>query len=212
MLYSLVNKRLSKKKGKLYVAFVDLTKAFDLVKRTKLWEVLLKIGVKGKLFKSLQGMYKTVKACVRASEGLTEYFDCPSGLKKGCTASPILFSLFIDGFSTLVKNTDIRGVQLFPELTEILLLMFADDLALISDTVRGLQKLLNFLYKFCSDKGLIINIPKTVVMVFKNGGGLARTETWTLDAIRLKVVLLYLRRCKIYKTIIFNTVGKIPSN
>ena len=187
MLYSLVNKRLSKKKGKLYVAFVDLTKAFDLVKRTKLWEVLLKTGVKGKLFKSLQGMYKTVKACVRTSEGLTEYFDCPSGLKQGCTASPILFSLFIDEFSSLVKNSGIRGVQLFPELTEILLLMFADDLALISDTVRGLQKLLNLLYEFCSDKGLIINIPKTVVMVFKNGGGLARTETWTLGGIRLKV-------------------------
>ena len=65
--------------------------------------------------------------------------------------------------------------------------MFADDLALISDTVRGLQKLLNLLYKFCSDKGLITNIPKTVVMVLKNGGGLARTETWTLGGIRLKV-------------------------
>ena len=128
-----------------------------------------------------------MKACVRTSEGLTEYFDCPSGLKQGCTASPILFSLFIDEFSSLVKNSGIRGVQLFPELTEILLLMFADDLALISDTVRGLQKLLNLLYEFCSDKGLIINIPKTVVMVFKNGGGLARTETWTLGGIRLKV-------------------------
>ena len=56
VLYSLVNKRLSKKKGKLYVAFVDLTKALDLVKRPKLWEVLLNTGVKGKLFKSLQGM------------------------------------------------------------------------------------------------------------------------------------------------------------
>ena len=123
------------------MAFVDLTEAFDLVKRSKLWDVLIRTGVKGKLFKTLQGMYKTVKACVRTTEGLTDYFDCPSGLKQGCTASPILFSILIDELSGMVENSGIRGVQLFPELTEILLLMFADDLALISYTVSGLQKI-----------------------------------------------------------------------
>ena len=187
VLYSLINKSLTKKRGKLYVAFVDLTKAFDLVKRTKLWDVLIRTGVKGKLFKTLQGMYKTVKACVPTTEGLTDYFDCPSGLKQGCTASPILFSILIDEFSGIVENSGIRGVQLFPEITEILLLMFADDLALISDTVSGLQKLLNLLYEFCNDKGLIVNIAKTVIVVFKKGGGLARNEFWTLGGVRSKV-------------------------
>ena len=169
------------------MAFVDLTKALDLVKRTKLWDVLIRTGVKGKLFKTLQGMYKTVKACVRTTEGLTDYFDCPSGIKQGCTASPILFSILIDEFSGIVENSGIRGVQLFHELTEILLLMFADDLALISDTVSGLQKLLYLLYEFCNDKGLIVNIAKTVIVVFKKSGGLARNEFWTLGGVRLKV-------------------------
>ena len=36
VLYSLVNKCLLKKRGKRYVAFVDLTKPFDLVKRSKI--------------------------------------------------------------------------------------------------------------------------------------------------------------------------------
>jgi hypothetical protein len=34
---------------------------------------------------------------------------------------------------------------LFPDVTEILTLLFADDLALTSDTVIGLQKLLDLL-------------------------------------------------------------------
>ena len=59
----------------------------------------------------------------------------------------------------MVENSGINGVQLFSELTEIVLfLMFADDLALIVDTVQGLQRLLNLLYDFCTNKGLIINI------------------------------------------------------
>ena len=34
------------KRDQLYLAFVDLTKAIDLVKRTKLWHALKKTGIK----------------------------------------------------------------------------------------------------------------------------------------------------------------------
>ena len=64
----------------------------------------------------------------------------------------------------MVQNSGINGVQLFPELTEIVLLMFADDFV---DTVQGVQCLLNLLYDFCTNKGLIINIIKTMIVVFK---------------------------------------------
>ena len=47
--------------------------------------------------------------------------------------------MFINACATIIENSGIRGIQLFPDLTEILLLMFADDLALISDTIVGLQ-------------------------------------------------------------------------
>ena len=60
VLYSLIHKCLLKKKGKLYVAFVELTKAFDIVQRSKLWRILKKTGIKGKVYNSLTGMYKTV--------------------------------------------------------------------------------------------------------------------------------------------------------
>ena len=103
-------------------------------------------------------------------------------------ASPILFSLFINELADIIENSGVRGVQLFPDLTEILLLMFADDLALISDSVVGLQKLLNILYRFCSDRGMIINNVKTMIVVFKKGGMLARNETWSLGGERIQVV------------------------
>ena len=51
--------------------------------------------------------------------------------------------MFINEFATLLENSGIRAVQLFPDLTEIMLLMFADELVLISDTILGLQRLLN---------------------------------------------------------------------
>ena len=39
-----------------YFAFVDLTKAFDLINRSKLWKVVSKTGIKGKLYKNLLSM------------------------------------------------------------------------------------------------------------------------------------------------------------
>ena len=52
--------------------------------------------------------------------------------------------------------------------------MFADDLTLISDTVIGLQRLLNLHHNFCNVKDLIGNIIKTKVIVYKSGGMLAQ--------------------------------------
>ena len=54
--------------------------------------------------------------------------------------------MFIDELYTLLCDCDIRGIQLMPKLTEICLLMFADDIALIADTVVDLQRQLNILY------------------------------------------------------------------
>ena len=164
ILYSLIHKYLSKKRGKLYVAFVDLTKVFDSIKRSKLWKVVSKTGINGKLYKDLLSMYQSVKACVRTNEGFTSFFNCPLGLKQGCLASPIFFSIFINEHATELEKSNLRGVQLFPDLAEILLLMFADDLALISDSIIGLQRLLNILHHFCIVRDLVVNTVKTKVV------------------------------------------------
>ena len=50
--------------------------------------------------------------------------------------------------------------------------MFADDVALISNSVQGLQKQLNILNEFSKNNKMIVNIEKTKDMVFKKGGQL----------------------------------------
>ena len=45
-------------------------------------------------------------------------------------------------------------------------LLWADDLILLSDSVSGLQKQLNGLFRFCSDNMMIVNEMKTKVMVY----------------------------------------------
>ena len=67
-------------------------------------------------------------------------------------------------------------------------MLFADDVILLSDTVVGLQRWLSILEYFCDDYHVEVNTTKTKVVVFKNGGNLARSETWKYRGTDLEVV------------------------
>lgn len=51
ILNSVIERYIGKKKGKLYVCFVDFKRAFDSVNRRKLWYVFKTNSLKGNLFK-----------------------------------------------------------------------------------------------------------------------------------------------------------------
>ena len=116
---------------------MDFQKAFDSVSRPILWKVIRKLGIKGKLYNTLHKMYESVKACVRCNGTLTDYISRPGGLKQGCLISPILFSFFIYEFKGILQNSGLRGIRLLPDWTEIFLFIYADAVALISDTIIG---------------------------------------------------------------------------
>ena len=155
-------------KRKLYCCFVDFKKAFDLVPRESLWQVLERRGMLGRVLSSLQSMYKQDEACVLTSEGPTEMFECNIGVKQGCPASPLLFSLYLDELETLLEDAS-ENIDC-PRLAQLLIaiLMFADDIALFSYFPRGLQHQLNILQEFCTARGLKVNVLKTKTMVFES--------------------------------------------
>ena len=109
-------------------------------------------------------MYDRDTACVRTPEGLTTSFRCNIGVKQGCPLSPNLFGLYLDELEKIlleVPNNDaptIAGIQ-------VPLLLYADDLTLLSSSQRGLQNLLDRLHAFCEDRGLTVNVDKTKVVV-----------------------------------------------
>ena len=58
------------------------------------------------------------------------------------------------------------------------MLLFADDIACIADTIAWLQWQLNALQECCNDFQLSVNVTKTKVLVFKKGGRLPKAEKW----------------------------------
>ena len=78
-----------------------------------------------------------------------------------------------------------------PNQIEMFLILFADDLALLSSTVGGLQNQLNLLYESSQILGLKINTGKTKIMVFRKGGHLSSRENWYLVEQTIEIVSKY---------------------
>ena len=166
VLQTLIDSRVQWPGKKLYTCFVDFRKAFDTVPREKLWRALEGIGVGGRFLACLRSMYSQDQACVsHPTEGLSSTFPCTIGVKQGCPLSPLLFGLYIDALEPRIaalandEGPDLAG-------SAVKLLLYADDLVLMSKSPRGLQRQLNELSAFCKKRDLTVNVKKTKVVVF----------------------------------------------
>ena len=159
--------QLTFKAGKLYCCFVDFRKAFDTVPRAVLWQVLEELGVTGRILDVIKSLYALDSAAVRSSQGISAIFRCLMGVKQGCPLSPTLFGLYVDGLEKhLLNMTDIDAPTLMGVMVPLLL--YADDLILMSESAAGLQKQLDALASFCEESQLTVNLSKTKVVVFEH--------------------------------------------
>lgn len=82
------------------------------------------------------------------------------GVRQGCNLSPLLFSLFMSGLGEELAHID-GGVILHDR--KISLLMYADDIVLISNIQQDLVRHIQTLQHFCNKVKLEINVNKTKV-------------------------------------------------
>jgi hypothetical protein len=189
-LLALIQKQFSFNR-KLYVAFIDFEKAFDSINRNLLWPILIKNGIRGKLFKCVKSMYNTVKTRVRCGGKLTDYINCTRGVKQGDVCSPVLFSLFINELTIEVINKGRHGARFTIDFMELFIMLLADDVVLFSETVVGLQTQLNNLKNSADKLQLRVNMDKSNIIVFRKGGYLAARERWRYNDIVMPVVNAY---------------------
>ena len=64
----------------LYMAFVDLEKAFDRVPRKVIWWALRKLGVDEWMVRLVQGMYSNARGRFLVGEGYSEEFEVKVGV------------------------------------------------------------------------------------------------------------------------------------
>uniref|UniRef100_T1IUS7 Reverse transcriptase domain-containing protein n=1 Tax=Strigamia maritima TaxID=126957 RepID=T1IUS7_STRMM len=139
-LNSLIENRF-RKKGKLYVLFLDFKVAFDSIDRTKLFEKIWKIGIRGHMFSMIKKIYEETSSCVRTAKGLTEMFWTNLGVRQGCPLSPVLFAIFLNDLEDNWIKWNMGGTLC--GRWKLYCLKFADDVAIIAESAVGLQAMIS---------------------------------------------------------------------
>ena len=120
-------------------------------------------------------MYENVKSCVKHCSSYSDYFNYAVGLRQGEVMSPLLFSLFVEDLELFLQNDVSSGLSI--DDIVLILLLFADDMAIIGKSPGEVQKHLDLVSNYCKCWGLKVNTDKTKIMVFRKRGRLLPSET-----------------------------------
>ena len=193
-LRAIIENTFQRKKGALYLCFVDFRKAFDSVNHKILLNKLATYGISGNFLNIISSLYSKVKSCVRGKNGLTDLFPCSRGVRQGCVLSPILFALFLNDLSSRIAESS-AGVPFGDDTIHTLL--YADDLVLLATSPADLQSQLDELHSFTSSVNMEVNMDKTKIMLLRNKKRKSRAKPenkkiWTIGGKELK-------ECETYK-------------
>lgn len=143
------------------VSCIDLKKAYDSINRDILWSKLNDV-IENNLYNTIKSLYSNVTCSVKTNSFYTGWFYVRTGLKQGCALSPMLFNLYINHFAikidALNKGIDIDGAN-------CAILLFADDIVLISDNAQNLQCLLHELDTWCNENHMCMNATKILFIL-----------------------------------------------
>ena len=142
---------------RLYMAFVDLEKAFDRVPRKVIWWALRKLGVDEWIVPLVRGMYSNARSCVHVGEGYSEEFEVKAGVHQGSVLSPLLFIIGLEALSCEFRC----GVP-WEDL-------YVDDLVIIAESLEECVRRLLTWKEAMEEKGLRVNAGKTKIMICGTG-------------------------------------------
>jgi hypothetical protein len=163
---------------------IDASKAFDKVDRDYLWHKMLK-NVPTQIVKVVKSYYDVSLALVQNNGIGSSLFRTQIGVKQGGALSPRLFGIYIEDLISQIKLI-VVGVRVNGIKIDILL--YADDIILISDGELELQKMINEVESFGHEWEIKFNPAKTVYMTFSCRRSHTFTEKLEMNGLEINSV------------------------
>lgn len=149
--------------GSRVIASLDAKKAFDLVEREFLWEVMDGFGFGPHFIHWLKILYSSPRARIRTNDRLFESFPLQRGTRQGSLLSPSLFALALEPLAILIRESAlVKGLKVGP-LEEKLSLYADDALLYLQDADGSLTVALDLFNEFVHYSGVRINWDKSIL-------------------------------------------------
>ena len=147
---------------KAFIAFVDFHAAFDSVDRKALSRILELTGLPEKYCRLLKALHHGTDSCVQVNGRRSPFVQITTWVRQGCAVTPELFNVIIDYVMTKTTSRLSFGLKFGDHtITDV---DFADDLAILADSMEQLLEALQILREEAAKAGLHINWNKTKIM------------------------------------------------
>ena len=185
ILKEIINGQKERKKP-IYLAFLDVTKAYDKAWLTGIMYVLQKNGVTGPLWNTIRKLNTNLKATIKTKDGQTETIKIKDSIRQGGVLSVILYALLMDEIAKEITKLN-KGCYIPGTQQKIGCLLWVDDVVLMSESEKELQEMLDITHKiakryhieFGKEKSMIMTTVKTTTTKFTLGNlTLDRTKTY----------------------------------
>ena len=177
----------------VFCSFLDASKAFDRLVHAGLFIKLMERGTPPIFLNIIVFWYGELYCRVRWDTDYSQWFCVLAGVRQGGILSPDFYCVYVDDLVGILSSLNV-GCYIMNAFISALL--YADDMSLISPSLKGLQKLLTACEKFCSDWDVCLNPKKSRNIYFGkrrshlcdlklNGIDVEWTEKWTYLGIDL---------------------------
>ena len=150
------------KNRKVYVAFLDVRKAFDTVWHKGLLVKAHRKGVRGHIWRLLDSWYSSSMSSVLWNNQVSKRFSIKQGVRQGGILSPLLYCIYVDELLDIFASSGL-GISIGDVYCGSP--MYADDLALLADSPDVLQSMLNIANEYATRWRYSFNASKSVVLV-----------------------------------------------
>jgi retron-type reverse transcriptase len=161
------------------VLFFDISKAFDSVPHSLLFEKINRLGIRGHTLQLLQSYFSGRRQAVHLNNVTSNSTHITQGTPQGANISPLLFNLFLDDFKRLPL---IGKVFRFADDSCVFLAAKVDDIVNLSDSMQHDAVLVE---DFHAINGLQLNRKKSEFILFRRKN--SPIDTATINMIEEKI-------------------------
>jgi hypothetical protein len=150
------------RKQPLYIAFLDVAKAYDKCWRDGLADRMAQCGLTQRIIQLFRASQAHVQRAVVVRGQTTERIPFDTGVPQGAVTSPMLYAMFIDG---LARELESSGCGALIAGERVPGLLYADDIALLASSPAELQRALDIASAYAERMQFTYNLRKCNVVV-----------------------------------------------
>ena len=163
----------------VYVCSLDGEKAFDSCNWFFLFEKLCKKDIPNEIISFLIQLYMKGTASVHYGSAKSNSFSLTQGVRQGAILSPYFYNIYIEDLISNIKSLNIGTV--LPGDLQTCIIVYADDIILLSPTLKHLQTLVTYCEDFGHEHGIKFNHSKSKTQFVISGKSQLPTPTLTLN-------------------------------